>query len=60
MDEKIITLDNLTINNDEMKKYIKSQGVGLTTDDVQNMIDASDKGIQISEDNTYEPLETGV
>lgn len=44
----------------EIKTYIKSQGIGLTTEDVQEMIDTSDKGIQISEDNTYEPLDTEV
>ena len=42
----------------EIKDYIKNQGVGLTTEDVQELIDASNKGIQISEDSTFEPLET--
>ena len=42
----------------EIKNYIKSQGVGLTVNEVQEMIDASDNGIQISEDNAYEPLDT--
>lgn len=58
--KSLISLEELRINNEEVKKYIKSQGVGLTTDDVQEMIDASDKGIQISEDSTYEPLDMEV
>lgn len=43
MDEKIITLQNLNVNNEEMKKYI------------ENSISTS--SIKISEDNTFEPLE---
>lgn len=56
----LIGLDELQINNEEIKKYIKGQGVGLTIDDVKELIDVSDKGIQISEDSTYEPLDTEV
>ena len=42
---------------DNLKNYIKSQGVGVTTEDVQKMIDASDNGLKLSSDNTYLPLD---
>lgn len=57
MSDKVITLDNLMSNNEEIKKYIKNQGTGLTTEDVQDMINESNNGIKISVDSTYEPLE---
>lgn len=44
---------------DNLKNYIKSQGVGVTTEDVQKMIDASDDGVKLSDDNGYEALEIG-
>ena len=58
--KKLISSDELLIYNDELKKYIESKELftGLTEDDVQTMIDASDNSIKISEDNNYEPLET--
>ena len=58
MSDKVITLDNLISNNEEIKKYIKNQGTGLTTEDVQDIINESNNGIKISVDSTYEPLET--
>lgn len=42
---------------DNLKIYIKSQGLGITTEDVQKMIDASDNGLKLSSDNTYLPLD---
>ena len=53
----IVGLQTFKTNYDEeIKAYIKDQGIGLTVDDVQEMID-SVSGIQVSEDSTYEPLE---
>lgn len=57
MSNEVITLENLISNNEEIKKYIKDQGTGLTVEDVQSMIDKSNNSIKISTDNTYEPLE---
>ena len=42
---------------DNLKNYIESQGVGVTTEDVQKMIDASNNGLKLSDDNTYLPLD---
>lgn len=42
---------------DNLKNYIKSQGIGVTTEDIQKMIDASDNGLKLSSDNTYLPLD---
>ena len=53
--KKLISLDELSVNNQEMKKYIQNQGLGLTEEQVQALIK-----VQISEDNTYEPLDSEV
>ncbi len=58
--KSLISLEELQINNEEIKKYLKNQGVGLTTEEVQGMINASDKSIKVSKDNTYEPLDSEV
>ena len=53
--KKLISLDELSVNNQEMKKYIQNQGLGLTEEQVRALIK-----VQISEDNTYEPLDSEV
>lgn len=58
MAEKVLTIEGLEFYNGQIKNYIKSQSGGLTAEEIQNMIDASDDGIKVSEDNTYEPLDT--
>ena len=53
--KKNIDLNTLGTYDHEIKQYIKDQGLGLTEDDVKKLIN-----VQISEDSTYEPLETEV
>ncbi len=53
----LISSTELSIYDEEIKNYIKEQGGGLTAEEIQNMINASDNGIKVSTDNTYEPLD---
>lgn len=38
----LISSDELKIYDDEIKNYIKSQGIGLTTDDVEDIVNSLD------------------
>ena len=43
MKTQILTYTGLVIYDQKMKDYIKSQGIGVTLEDVQELIDASEK-----------------
>ena len=55
MKTEVLDKSGLTIYDQEIKKYIQNQETGLTEEQVQAMIK-----VQISEDNTYEPLDSEV
>ena len=38
----LISSDELKIYDDEIKNYIKNQGIGLTTDDVEDIVNSLD------------------
>ena len=44
-----------TLEEKEIKKYIQKQGIGITEEQVQGMIE-----VKLSDDNTYEPLDSEV
>ena len=55
MKTEVLDKNGLIIYDEEIKKYIQNQGLGLTEEQVQALIK-----VQISEDNTYEPLDSEV
>lgn len=58
--KQLISIDELAIHTEEIKAYVKSKEVGLTENDVINIFNNNDTSVQISEDDTYEPLDVEV
>lgn len=56
--KQLISMDELDIYTEEIKAYVKNKEVGLTENDVINIFNNTDTSVQISEDDTYEPLDT--
>lgn len=54
MKTQVLTEYGLALYDQEFKQYIKNLDIGMTESEVKNMIQ-----VQISTDDTYEPLETG-
>ena len=55
MKTEVLDKNGLIIYDEEIKKYIKKQGIGITEEQVQGMIE-----VKLSDDNTYEPLDSEV
>ena len=55
MKTEVLDKNGLIIYDEEIKKYIQKQEIGITEEQVQGMIE-----VKLSDDNTYEPVDSEV
>ena len=55
MKTEVLDKNGLIIYDEEIYKHIQKQGIGITEEQIQGMIE-----VKLSDDNTYEPLDSEV
>lgn len=55
MKTEVLDKNGLIIYDEEIKKYIQKQEIDITKEQIQGMIE-----VKLSDDNTYEPLDSEV